>query len=597
MTARWRHLLLIALAVAAAYWPALRAGFGYDDRFFVQENEGIRQWSSIPSYFVQPATSLASVRWQGIWRPLRSLSFLLDYKLWGPGPAGFHLTNIALHLANALLFYILLLLLFKDAAAALAAALLFALHPAQTEAVAWISSRGDLLFALFALGSLILSHLARGRRTALTLAGSLLCFALALLAKETAIVLPALVMLTDWLQAGPEFPRTLRQRRTAYILFWSLAVLYFIARRLVLGASGQCPYWGDSFATTALTMVRVAADYVRLAVWPWPLHVDYVYTLSTSPDWRVAGCALLLAALTALAVRDARRGRRFAWAWAWFMAALLPVSNLIPITTLLAERFLYLPLMGVAAWAALRWSAARPRIIWSLPLAAVLCGCAAVSMLRALEWRDPLAFWRAEVRREPRSFIAQGYLGGLHFEAGRYDSAELYYLRSAALEPRYVVAHAGLARLYAARGDCQAAAAHVAAWLAQDPDAADAHLLQGICAAGSGDRGRAEAAFRRAAALDPNSQRAWYDLGLVLQDQRRFAEAVAAYQRAAAAGDDTDITLKAKVNAAVAYETADPMMAAAAWREALRFARQHGLPLNSQYIERRIARLQGHREK
>lgn len=592
MSKRWLHLLLIAGAVVVTYGPVLRAGFMYDDRFFVQENPAIRHWSSAPSFFTAPVTSQASLAWQGIWRPLRSLSYLLDHQLWGLDPAAFHRTNVALHAANACLFYFLVLLLSGNAAAALAAALLFALHPAQTEAVAWISSRGDLLFALFALGSLILYQLTKRRHRALLLAGSLLCFVLAMLAKETAIVLPALLMLTDRLMPGDDRTGMVPQRWVAYALFWSLAIIYFITRRVVLGAAGQCPYWGDSFFTTLFTMVRVAADYVRLVVWPWPLHVDYVYALSTTLlDWRVIGCALLLAGLTLLAVLDLRGQRTFAWAWGWFAIALLPVSNLIPITALLAERFLYLPLMGIAAWAALRWSALPKNRIRCLPLALVLCVFAGLSIKRNLEWRDPLTFWQAEARREPRSFIAQGYLGGLYLEQGRADSAEVHYLRSAAIEPRYAVAQAGLARLYADRGAYPLALQHIMTWLAVLPDDAEAWSLRGICSAGAGDYQVAELSFEQAVRLRPGLRDAWFNLGLLYQLQRRPGEAVGAFQRAIELSGSDSAALEARVDAAIAAEQVDRTAAVAAWGEALRFARRKSLPVNQQYIERRIERL------
>jgi len=586
------HLALLATAVAAAYWPAFTAGFMYDDRFFVQENPSIRQWSSVPSYFTAPVVSQASVRWHGIWRPLRSLSFLADYKLWGLNPAAFHGVNVALHLANVFLLYCLVLLLSGNAAAALAAALLFALHPVQTEAVAWVSSRGDLQAALFSLGSLLLFLKASGPRRGWAAGGSLVCLALALLSKESAIVLPALAMLTGWLsrRKGSE---ALVGNRILIGGFWILAGSYFLIRRWVLGAAGQCPYWGESFWTTAVTMIRVAGDYVRLLVWPWPLHVDYVYHLSTTLlDWRVIGCAALLAALTALALRDARRTRIFAWAWGWFVIALLPVSNLIPITTLLAERFLYLPLIGLAGWAGLRWGEChRPRLA-RLLLIAVLPGFAGLTFIRNLEWREPFTFWRAEAARSPGSFIAQGYLGGLHEQAGNADSALFHYTRAASVEPADPIAQAGLSRVNTMLGRHGQARTALDRWLTLSPNDADAWITDGIARSGAGDLAGSEASFRRAAALAPESPNAWRNLGLGLRDQQRHREAADAFTRAAGVGGDAGAAMQSLIQAALSWEQADRIRAASAWRDALRFAAAHRLEVNRGFIETRIRRLE-----
>lgn len=195
MFKRYYKIILILALTVIAYWPVFTADFMYDDRFFVQENANIREWQSIPDFFVRPVQKMASIRWEGIWRPLRTVSFLLDHKIWGSDPLGFHLTSLLWHLLNVFLLFVLLNRLFKNENLSLAACLIFALHPVQTEAVTWISSRGDLMFLSFGLASFLLFIFYQESRKYSSLGLSFLCFILALLSKETAIVMPALFFL------------------------------------------------------------------------------------------------------------------------------------------------------------------------------------------------------------------------------------------------------------------------------------------------------------------------------------------------------------------------------------------------------------------
>jgi hypothetical protein len=415
MNKRYLKIILILALTVIAYWPIFSADFMYDDRFFVQDNSGFREWRNLPDFFARPSHSLASIKWEGIWRPLRTVSFLIDYKIYGLKPVGFHLTSLLWHLLNVFLLFSLLNRMFKNEKISLFACLIFALHPAQTEAVAWVSSRGDLMFLSFGLASFIFYLSYRESLKYWALGLSCLSFILALMSKETAIVFPALFFLHQYIFAGQNDLRKLLRQWKPFSAYLSLMILYLVLRRLALGVVSQCPYWGNSFWTTLFTMFRAALDYVRLLFLPLWLRVDYVYSLSTDfLDWRVLGSLIILATLTALAFRDIKRNGFLAFGWFWFAAGLLPVSNIIPITALLAERFLYLPLIGFAIWAGHLWSRLKNRKLAAAILFLSLTAMMTLSLRRNLEWQDPFRFWATEVSRSPNSYIAHDYLGNLY---------------------------------------------------------------------------------------------------------------------------------------------------------------------------------------
>ena len=136
---RWPLLLLLAGLTLAAYWPILGAGFIYDDRSFVTENQSIRSWENIPAFFTDPVGTTASIPWPGIWRPLRGISYLLDYTLWGLRPLGYHLTSLVLHYCNGLLLAALVAFLLESELAGMMASLA-ARASGNTMAVSFASS-------------------------------------------------------------------------------------------------------------------------------------------------------------------------------------------------------------------------------------------------------------------------------------------------------------------------------------------------------------------------------------------------------------------------------------------------------------------------
>jgi tetratricopeptide (TPR) repeat protein len=577
------------LLTAIAYGPALKAGFMYDDRFFIQENDKIREWKYLPEYFSESGSSIASIKWDGIWRPLRSVSYLADYKIWRLNPFGFHLTSLLWHLLNIVLLYILLGKMFKGQRLRTAACLIFALHPVQTEAVTWISSRGDLMYTAFGLASMIFYRIFKGTGKIWAAALSLLGLVLSLLSKEAAVVVPVLIVLYDWIfEHGGEVGKTLAGWKS-YLPYALLTVVYLVVRRMALGRVSQCPYWGDSFWTTAFTMLGAAVEYVRLLFLPLWLKVDYVYELSTSLwDWRVLGALAVLLVISLLAWRDRRKGKFLALGWLWLVAGLLPVSNLLPLTAIMAERFLYLPLAGFAVWAGHLADRISSRRLVYTTLALVAVPMILLTFKRNREWREPQIFWQTEAARSPDSYIAHDYLGSLSYQKGDLAGAEREYLKAVELDSTYVNSLYGLALVYLQQQKYDQAINYAKRNLGLDPSNCNALVVLGNSHGGLGDLASAEKYFRQALEGEARCIEAWNGLGAVYAQRGSWQLAAQAYGQAVRLNpSDLDATM----NLALSLERIDPAQAVVQWQRFLKTAGEQGAPVNRAFIEKRITEL------
>lgn len=204
------RLVCITLLAGSAYAATLGHGFVWDDRLLVVESRTIQRWTNLPRALVDDFFGDAA-EGRGYHRPLVTLSYMLDHALWGLRAPGYHLTNVLLHVASTLLVYLVAPALGAGGSGAFLASAVFGLHPIHTESVAWIAGRTDVIATALLLLSLLLYARAPGRRSR----GALLAFALALLAKEIALVFPALLLLYESLFDPPAWRERLRRAARA----------------------------------------------------------------------------------------------------------------------------------------------------------------------------------------------------------------------------------------------------------------------------------------------------------------------------------------------------------------------------------------------
>jgi protein O-mannosyl-transferase len=390
--------LLLAVAMLV-YGGSLLNDFAQDDELYVVHNQTVTSPSITGLFGPNKVTN--------VFRPVTFSTFALNWAAGGAQPFGYHLVNLLLHAAVTLLLYLLLQALLEPEpqarTVAFAAAFLFAVHPIHTEAVASVAGRSELLAGGFLLAAWLL-HL-RGRQIP-----ALICFLLALLSKESAVVFLPLALIGDYAR-GEMKPL----HRYGWIT--GLTVLYLgVLWRIDGGRFGQnyIPFLDNPLVVLPanlriLNALRVAWRYVGLHVYPATLSCDYSYdAITLYSSWQhtmpPAVAAALLLALWVWALRT----KRSAWALAGgiYLAGFAVTANvLIPTGTIMGERLAYLPSAGFCLLVALIWIRLENynrTVAWGvfIILAAAL---AMRTVVRNRDWRDDFTLYSAGVRAVPGS--------------------------------------------------------------------------------------------------------------------------------------------------------------------------------------------------
>ena len=481
----------------------------------------------------------------GLYRPVTTLSYLLNYAVLGNGanPAGYHWVNLALHTVNVTLVYALGILIFGEPTLGLALAAIWGLHPLLSEGVTNIVGRADLFAACGILLGL-LCHVrsttgAPGRKAG-WLIGLTLSQTIALFSKESGVVLPALMLSYDLLWPGHFFGWAVWRRRILSYAVLALPFAAFFVLRSQLHMHLEVPFHknplvGADFFVARMTALKVIGRFLWLFIWPAHLSADYSYNAVPLFHWSWADLeapivlALSIAGI-ALALRLRRENRPLSFFIFFFFIALAPTSNFfILIGSEMSERFMYLPAVGLAGCAiALIGAAVSRRAMWAV--AGVLCvAFGARTYVRNFDWHDEASLWTSVTAVNPDDALAHLNLGNALLEIpSRMPEAISEYQRAVRIYPNYAEAHNNLGAILLQSGRTTEAVAEYQAAVRLDPDYPDAHSNLG--AALSRIPGRlpeAVAELETAVRLDPENARRRAALGsLLLQMPGRGFEAI-----------------------------------------------------------------------
>jgi tetratricopeptide (TPR) repeat protein len=515
-----------------------------DDGQYLTENLLVRNpgWASAGRFLVE-VRAPSTVR--GYYQPLTMISLMVDDALGGRPDQlrPFHRTSLALHLLTTALVVVLLYRLFGHAPSACLLGLLFGVHPVTVEPIAWIAERKTLLAGSFALLALVLyvSFVQRGGRW--RFAASLVAYALAMLAKPTAVPLPAGLLVLDFWPLRRLGKRALVEK----LPFLALAVLFAVVTVLSQQARANLALPTERPpGEVTLTLLHNTVFYLATLVWPTSLssHYPIPQPLALAHPMVLAGllgtCLLVPALLLSL-----RWTRAPLAGWLFFMVMISPALGAIKFTYVIAaDKHAYLPMVGLLLplAAALRhvWPAAREGRAHAGPVALG----AALLVLAALEihatrrqlvtWQTSEAHYRAMLSLAPNAAILHHGLGEVLLDQQRYPEAIAELRQSLALEPRDLDARLTLAIARTRAGHVDEAIADYRAMLDASPQFAQAHnnLANLLLAQGRVDE--AIAHFEQAVALDPAYATGHYNLANTLAQRGRLAQAIAHYRKALA---------------------------------------------------------------
>src|SRR2546422_1711137 len=551
----WLVPALIALVTFAAFLPVLQNQFvDWDDQRNFLDNHHYR------------GLGWTHLRWmwtthQGHYIPLTWMTLGLDYLLWGMNPVGYHLTNLLLHAANAVVFFFVVRRLLTRALpspserghtlalSAGFASLVFAIHPLRVESVAWATERRDVLSGLFYLLTILLYLRAREREER----GrgwywlSVAAFVCALFSKSMVVNLPVVLLILD------VYPL----RRLGGAVGW----LSESARRvyvekipfvLLAAAASAIALWAQLSHDTMVSVVqlsapgRLAVSVYGLSFYLWktvaPVNLSPLYELPPAVNPWAPPFLLsygLVVAITALVLALRRPLPGLLAAWVAYVVVLLPVLGIFQSgPQIAADRYTYLASLGwailVSAGVLSHWRR-RPFLFTGLA-ACVLFGLGILTWNQVQVWRDSEKLWTHALATYPKSSIAENNLGNVRADQSKLAEAIEHYRQALDINPEHPSAHYNLGNVLAQQGKLAEASEHHRQALRLKPDYAEAHNDLGNALARQGQLAGAIDHYRQALKIKPDFAKAASNLGLALAQQGKLAEVVEHSRRAKDAG-------------------------------------------------------------
>lgn len=437
----WPIVVVAALSLIL-YLNTLKNGFVLDDEDVIVNSSLIKDFSNLNKLFDKDYFTLSG---EMTYRPVVTLSYFMDYKLSGLEPYGYHLTNIFLHALNSVLLYFFLALITRPSAVNncdqpllqphLLVSVLFAAYPLLTEAVNVPSYREDILVFLFYISAFSLYLLVRsgavGPRLSRVPLYSLSCilYSLALFSKEMAITLPFAIYCYEWIYFNKKkLPHPYNTGYIGITLAYIYIRFYYFHNPASL-VKVYAPSWG--ILETLLTIPWLLLNYLKLTVFPISLSSDHIIdSVKSVSSILFVPPAVIIASILAMAIMGHKRKKGIAFGILYFFITLMPVYNIAPIAMPMAERYLYLPVSGLAivAGSALGLIFEKLQTLKQAFLILVFLLFIAVlysinTVKRNTIWGDDYLFWLKTVKVSPKSERAHLNLGAVYFDHGKLNEA------------------------------------------------------------------------------------------------------------------------------------------------------------------------------
>ncbi|MBN2543000.1 tetratricopeptide repeat protein [bacterium] len=508
----WWIIPLLAILV---YIQSFKAGFtNWDDPWLTINNSTIKgfTWENIRSIF--------AVKSSGTYQPLRTFSYLIDYSIGGENPFVYHLHNVLLYALNCLLVLLILKQFMKNAAALIGAAI-FAVLPIHVEAVAWIAARKEVLSGLFLFLSFFLYMKFRKNSKISLYIFSVLCFILSIISKPSAVVLPFILPVYELISRKPF--KTWWKFILPYMIPNILIIFYFI----FFAGTSRTSYHSGNLFYILLTEAWVTIRYIWNLVFPSNLCPRYMVYSFRKVNFLGIFSIILNAFIILIGIIKAKRYPRISFAIFWFYVGLIPVSNIIPISTLMADRYIYISsfayalLLGVLAENLLKKAKWGVLVFLLLVTVYGIQTCSVSS-----NWRNSYTLWTSTLEKNPDHQLAHNQLGMYYIDRGDTLSAFQHFQKATEIMPEYHQAQFNLCGAAYSLGKFELAIKAGEKAVSLEPDNPEYHYQLGTSYFGINDDENALYHLNKAIELKPDYRDALMNKGTIYYHEQDYQKAL-----------------------------------------------------------------------
>jgi Tfp pilus assembly protein PilF len=527
----------------------------YDDNVYITDNAQVQKGLTSNGIIWAFTTSHT-----GNWHPLTWISHMLDCELYGLNPRGHHLTNVLLHMANAILLFVVLRWMTGAIWRSGLVAALFALHPLHVESVAWAAERKDVLSTFFWLLTMVayVHYVSRpgGKRYLLVL----VTFFLGLMAKPMLVTLPFVLLLLDYWPLNRFKPRAVTgsvedqspgfqssgddklpilkavMEKTPLFLMSLFSCVVTVMAQQEAGAISTLEIVPFKLRIANGLVSFVA--YMGKMIWPQDLAVFYPHPISDLQIWKPVAAGLFLLIVSTVALWVAQRCRYVLVGWLWYLGTLVPVIGLVQVgEQAMADRYTYVPLIGlfivvvwgfadlVKGWRSRRW-------VVSVSAAVMVLALMAGSWLQVAHWKNSVKLFKHALDATSNNYVAHYNLGNALAPQGKLTGAVSHYNKALQINPNFAEAHNNLGNALALQGNLTGATSHYNKALQINPDHAQAHLNLAVGLDRQGKHQEAIQHYAEVLRISPHDAQSHNNLGVALAEQGRLKEAVAHFTEA-----------------------------------------------------------------
>lgn len=553
-TNRKIHILFLLIICFISYSNILSNPFVVDDDDFIVRWNATRSLKNLPLFF----KGLTPESHEGVYRPGRCVLYVIAYKLFGINPFGYHVFSILVHLSCTVLVYLIILSIMRNGIISFISAVIFAIHPVHTESITFTTSSFDMAGIVFILLSFYLYILYTAREKRLPYYISIFSALFGYFIYEVTLVFPLLLILY-----GICFK--LRVRFKIYLPYIAGGAFYILVRLFMIGLGGKGGYVLGSFYYTMLMMPKVFLKYIAITIFPVNLTMNHqlypgIYSMlyagydkNILSSFSFSDPRVLIPLITIIIVIGAgiaffKKRPIITFSIGWFFISLVPFSNIIPVGILMAERFLYLAsfgycfLFGYLLWEL--YNSRKTKYIAYIVFCAFSLFYFKTTILRNLDWNNPLFLWDTETVRFPESSVANNNLGYAYMKIGKNEEAIKFFKKAKGLSPYDIKARENLVVCYIDSRKYDEAINECEEILEIAPDTYGYYKVYVNLSAAYNGKGMFDEAIinaKKAIDLNPNCLQAYNNLIIAFSNKGDCQAALTYYNKARAQGLIIDI--------------------------------------------------------